>query len=162
MVNPTPRRRASPLQQAQAAATPAPGLRRAQRAPISPAPEPRSAAPAPRPRMAERAFGSRETTTSTHVGKSTVSEATRNERLREVPVDPDARGEVKVSHGKTISLGNFEFLRVDVAVTLPCTRDSVPEALAEAHDYVVDGLAAEEEYVLGALAPSRRANRRGN
>lgn len=39
---------------------------------------------------------------------------------------------VRASYGLTINLGNYEFARCDVAVTLPCAVEEMPEALKEA------------------------------
>lgn len=157
--------RRTPLQQAQSAAEPS-GLRRAQRAPIAPAPEPtRSAAPSTREEartvVRQQRQAQRETLVSTHQGRSTVHESARVENLGSFDIDPDARGEVRISHGKTINMGNYETVRVDVAVTFPCTAGTVQEALEIAHDHVVEGLAREESFLLGTAAPARRANRRG-
>lgn len=138
-----------------------PEPRRALRTALPPAPEPSQART---PRRVERAAGTRQVNTSTHQGRSTVSETSRTDSLphREFAASEE-RGEVRVGHGKTINVGNFESVRVDVHVTLPCTRATVRQVIEEAHDYVVEAIAAEQEYLLGTTMPTsqRQASRRG-
>ncbi len=107
--------------------------------------------------------GQRTTTTSTHQGRSTVSESTQDEMLGRrhfAPGEEPAR--VRVTAGKTISLGNFEFLRIDVSVELPCLPEEVHQTYDSASTFVADKLEQEENYILGNTRPStRKASRRG-
>lgn len=148
MTDNAPRRR-TPLQQAQEAAPRAgTALRRAMRAPVAPA-------------AAARTNAVRNTQVSTHQGRSTVAENARSEQVATVDVDPDTPTHVKVSLGKTINLGNYESLRVDVEVLYPCTVGTIQEAIEIAHEHVIAGLEREQSYMLGSAPAPRRANRRG-
>ena len=51
---------------------------------------------------------------------------------------------VKVSAGLTINTGNFQSLRVDVAVSLPCLPSEVPDTYETASAYVAEFLQQEE------------------
>lgn len=57
----------------------------------------------------------------------------------EITMSKDKLAEVHGKVGMTISIGNYEFLRVDAGVTLPCSKDSIKKAQKEAFD-----LASEE------------------
>ncbi len=56
--------------------------------------------------------------------------------LRELEVKTFPEGvesaHVRAGFGLTISLGNYEFARVDAAVTLPCLVEEIPDAFGEA------------------------------
>ncbi len=56
-----------------------------------------------------------------------------------IALEDNERAEVTGKVGLTISLGNYEFLRVDAGVTLPCRKSQVKQAYQEAFD-----LAGEE------------------
>jgi hypothetical protein len=106
--------------------------------------------------------GERTIRTETRQGRNVVSESSRTQTIpREYPAG--ALGEIRVSHGRTIKTGDFESVRVDVSVTLPCDPNAVQETIAEAHDHVVDAFIAEEEYLIGYAnpTPARRGSRRG-
>jgi hypothetical protein len=51
---------------------------------------------------------------------------------------------VRVSVGSTYNLGNFESLRLDVGVTLPCRVEDIDETYRRASDYVAEKLQEEE------------------
>jgi hypothetical protein len=51
---------------------------------------------------------------------------------------------VRVGVGMTINLGNFESLRLDVAVTLPCLASETEEAYIAASDQVSQYMAEEQ------------------
>lgn len=51
--------------------------------------------------------------------------------------------QVKVSAGMTVSIAKFEFLRVDVAVTMPCYKEEIEEAIPLVADIVSAHLTAE-------------------
>jgi hypothetical protein len=67
---------------------------------------------------------------------------------------------VRVSIGKTISLGGYEFLRIDVSVTEPCLPSEKAAAYEEAAGFAADRLIAEEHAWLGQAKP-KAAKRRG-
>ena len=50
---------------------------------------------------------------------------------------------IRVSHGMTINMGNYQSLRVDVAVTLPCYVEDVDVQRQRISDYVADSLEGE-------------------
>lgn len=149
---------------AQSRAAPTAPLRTARRTdvpPPRPEPTPRPAPPARRAPPVNVVQGTRNTTVSTHQGRSTVSEHGQDERLFEFPI-PDGRepARVSVSFGRTVNMGNFEFVRIDVSVSLPCMPDDVPAAYDRAVDFVVDKLEAEEQH-FGAQPRGRTGNQRG-
>jgi len=61
--------------------------------------------------------------------------------------DPPAY--VRVGGGLTINQGNFESLRIDCSVSIPCKRDSIEEAYIIASDFVADKIAEEQTAWLG-------------
>ncbi|MEG1121196.1 MAG: hypothetical protein RSE62_03235 [Citrobacter sp.] len=110
--------------------------------------------------------------TQEHRGEGTVSSTAYEQETRQVhdmggvvfgPGEEPAF--IKVSAGKTISLTNFEFLRLDVAITLPCraTNEDVQATYETASNFVAEKLAEEEISWMGATnTPAHRpANRRG-
>lgn len=68
-------------------------------------------------------------------------------RARFTEDDPPAF--VKVSAGLTINMGNFESLRIDCAVTLPCSRGDLAEAHQIASDFVAERISEEQTNWLG-------------
>ncbi len=67
---------------------------------------------------------------------------------------------VRVSLGKTISLGNFEFLRIDVEMSSPCLESNKHETFEQAVEFVADKLLNEEREWLGTLPKKPQAKRR--
>lgn len=57
---------------------------------------------------------------------------------------------VRVAVGQTYNLGNFESMRLDVSVTLPCRVEDVDATYTAASDYCAEKLLAEEVLWLGA------------
>lgn len=59
--------------------------------------------------------------------------------VREFKVDP---AYISVNHGRTVNIGNFESVRVDVRVSIPCYKEEVVEAILYADntssDYLKD------------------------
>lgn len=68
-------------------------------------------------------------------------EETLLERTFPAGVEPAS---VRVGAGLTISTGNFEFLRIDVSVTLPCLPSETREGYEQASEFVADFLNEEE------------------
>lgn len=69
------------------------------------------------------------------------------------PVDglPPDPGYVRVGAGITENLGNFESLRIDVSVSLPCgtSDDEIRAAKTRAANYVVEFIEEERQKALG-------------
>lgn len=57
---------------------------------------------------------------------------------------------VRVGAGLTINMQNFESLRIDVSVTIPCHPDELEAAYQEASDFVAEKVSEEETNWLGA------------
>ena len=56
---------------------------------------------------------------------------------------------VRVAVGKTHNMLNFESLRIDVAVTLPCRVEDVDDTYVQASEFVYDKMMEEEKLWLG-------------
>ncbi len=63
---------------------------------------------------------------------------------------------VRISAGGTYNLGNYESLRIDVSVTMPCLADEVEQARDAASDFVREALAEEEMQWLGRATLTAR------
>jgi hypothetical protein len=50
---------------------------------------------------------------------------------------------VRVSHGMTSNMGNFESLRIDVAVTMPCYAEDIQPTREELSEFVAECLELE-------------------
>lgn len=59
---------------------------------------------------------------------------------------------VRCSAGVTKSTGNYESLRVDVAVTMPCYAEEVERTYTEVSDFVASKLEEEIDAYLGEQA----------
>lgn len=62
--------------------------------------------------------------------------------------DPPAY--VKVGAGLTINMGNFESLRIDCSISIPCQRGDIEEAYTLASDFVADKINEEQTNWMGA------------
>lgn len=62
---------------------------------------------------------------------------------------------VRVGAGLTINMQNFESLRIDVAVTVPCLPTELDKAYEEASQFVSDKIAEEQTNWLGATTTKR-------
>jgi hypothetical protein len=155
------RRSGAPAATPTPAPTAAPRRLRAPAAPSTPAPAP-APAPATAPATpARRARPTRQesgevTVTSEAYGHEEVSEQRLPSRVFPPGVEP---AHVRLGIGKTISLGDFEFLRIDAAVTLPCLPEEVPDTLVEAGELAARALLDEECAWMGP--PKAKAGRRG-
>lgn len=111
----------------------------------------RSAIAAPKPQQGvreERGHGYVRTSTS---HKREVYDETDREldvSREEFPIDAEP-AHVQVGAGLTISLGNFESLRIDCSVRLPCMPDQIDEAYDRAANFVADKIAEEQARWLG-------------
>lgn len=76
----------------------------------------------------------------------TVHEEEREEEgfLEATFTSEDPPATIRVGTGMTINLGNFESLRIDVAVTIPCHRSALDEAYEHAQDFVMTKMEEEQ------------------
>lgn len=63
--------------------------------------------------------------------------------------ESDPAAFIRVGAGLTINLHNFESLRIDCAVTIPCRRGELDAAYQLASDFVADKLSEEQTTWLG-------------
>ena len=56
---------------------------------------------------------------------------------------------VRVEAGQTVNLGDFESLRISVAVTVPCYKEEVEDTTDQVCDYVAERLVDEVEAYVG-------------
>lgn len=66
---------------------------------------------------------------------------------------------VRFSAGLTINLGDFNSLRIDSGVTLPCLPDEIDETHIIASDWVAERIAEEEASWLGQNTKTPKAKR---
>lgn len=71
------------------------------------------------------------------------------EVLRATFTEADPAAFVRVGAGLTINLDNYESLRIDCAVTIPCRRDQLDEGYQIASDFVSDKINEEQTNWLG-------------
>ena len=96
------------------------------------------------------AAGSRSTTTSMSHRKSVLENTVTNETLDEDVFPPGVEPAfVRVGVGNTYNLGDFNSLRIDVAVTLPCLPSQVEEAYSRASEFCVEKMREEEILWMG-------------
>lgn len=67
----------------------------------------------------------------------------------------EPHAEAGMSLGLTISLGEFQFLRIDCHVKIPCKPEDVEAGLDEAADIAFDKLASEEQRWTGSTRYTR-------
>lgn len=97
--------------------------------------------------------GKRTVQTEFRKGKETLSETAVQESLEEGYFAPGVEPAlVRVSAGSTINLGNFESMRIDVSVTLPCRVEDIDDTYVRASEFVSDKMAEEEQVWLGGPA----------
>ena len=48
-----------------------------------------------------------------------------------VPAVTNPHAMVGISHGITLNLGNFQFARIDVSITVPCAVDKIDQTYSE-------------------------------
>lgn len=75
--------------------------------------------------------------------------------------DADPAAFIRVGAGLTINLQNFESLRIDCAVTIPCSRDSLDEGYQFAADFVTEKLEQEQMQWLGDPAFQKQSSGKG-
>lgn len=88
--------------------------------------------------------------------KAVLSEQHDTDTIRGVQFAPGEHpAEAGVSLGLTISLGDFQFLRIDCQVKIPCKPEDVEAGLDEAADIAFDKLANEEQRWTGSTKYTR-------
>lgn len=95
-------------------------------------------------------------------GKQTLQETARHERLEEGHFPPGVEPAlIRVGIGNTINLGNYESMRIDISVTLPCRVEDLEEGYRRASEYASEFMAEEEAVWLGPAntAPAKTTKR---
>lgn len=89
-------------------------------------------------------------TTEKRIGKETVSSKQKVEYIKESDLPPDP-AYVSIGAGLTENLGNFESLRLDVRVSLPCGNDdtAIRQASKRASALVQEFIEQERRNALG-------------
>lgn len=77
------------------------------------------------------------------------------EVLREIFSEEDPAAFVRVGAGMTINLDNYESLRIDCGVTIPCKRESLKEAYDIASEFVAERISEEQVHWLGTAEKTR-------
>ena len=78
-------------------------------------------------------------------GGKDVGEPEQIEEVLEIHRFVTTPAQVKLALGKTINLGNYEFLRVDVSLTVPCYKEEADAAFEYAQAWVEDRTLKEAE-----------------
>lgn len=106
-----------------------------------------------------------------HAGKATVQTSVSDKKVSKEPYYTDDQeiellrqtfseeeppAYVKVSTGMTVNLHNFEFLRVDISVSIPTAPDRLEEAYQTAADFCAEKVAAEQKHWLGVDTGKQR------
>lgn len=119
----------------------------------------------PQRRMRPTQARARENATKQETGRRiTNTEAYGSETTQEEPLDvrtfkPGVEPAfVRVGAGKTLNMGNYESLRIDVSVTMPCLPSEVNATFEELSDLVAEKLLDEEAEWLGSA--KQKAKRR--
>jgi hypothetical protein len=83
------------------------------------------------------------------------------EVLQETFSEEDPAAFIRVGAGMTINLDNYESLRIDCAVTIPCKRGSLKEAYDIASDFVADRINEEQVNWLGTAEKVKASSGKG-
>lgn len=133
----------------------------------------RAAKPDPEPTHRPATTSSRKTQQTEERGHGYVSASVKDkhgtyyENHREVDVlqqtfsDEDPAAFIRVGAGMTINLDNYESLRIDCAVTIPCKRESLKEAYDIASQFVSDRIDEEQVNWLGVADKVKASNGKG-
>jgi len=82
--------------------------------------------------------------------KTTEQETARQESLDAGYFPPGVEPAlVRVGVGNTINLGNFESMRIDISITLPCLVEDIEDTYRRASEYASEFMAEEEAVWLG-------------
>ena len=107
------------------------------------------------------ATGTRSTrTTALHKGEVYHEVSSEDEILRTRFEEGEQPAIVRFSAGLTINLGNFESLRIDCSVSIPCKPTDIEEAHRIASDFVAERVAEEESHWVGGV-PQKSTAKRG-
>jgi plastocyanin len=127
--------------------------RTARPAPVAAAPVPEAPARAMRPAAARARSrsASAETPHMTTTTNAYGNETTQDEQLDDVRLPPGVEPSfVRVSAGKTINMGNYESLRLEVSITRACRPEDEDATFAEVADSVAEKVLSEEQAWLGS------------
>ncbi len=91
----------------------------------------------------------------------TYEDDTEEDILLERFSSDDPPAYVKVSGGMTHNLQQYEFLRLDVSVSIPCKRSRLEEAYEFASQMVSDKIGEEQTKWLGASEQIETSKKRG-
>lgn len=113
------------------------------------------AAPAPAPAEPRRAVreerGSGYVRTQTSRKRSVYDETDQEVEVLRATFDEGVEpAHVQVGAGMTVNLGNFESLRIDCSVRLPCLPKDIQATYEIAAEFVADRIADEQTRWLGA------------
>ena len=98
--------------------------------------------------------------------KSVMSSAYGEERVQEeqagtIMFPPGVEPAfVRVNAGKTLNLGNYESLRIDVSISLPCLPEDINATYEQAADFAFSKLMDEEATWMGTKNVKPAAKRR--
>lgn len=114
-----------------------------------------------RARSAAKAeVGKRTTNASMTHRKEVIEDTTQSEELGQTYFPPGVEPAfVRVAAGQTYNLGNYESMRLDVSVTLPCRVEDIEDTYARASEFVADKLQEEETQWLGAKPAPKKSSR---
>ena len=87
--------------------------------------------------------------TATVFNKESTNKEAVKDSITEVAIFKTEPAYVRVSAGKTCNLGNYESLRVDVAITMPCYVEEVMDTQKHVADTVAAMLETELNSYLG-------------
>lgn len=110
-------------------------------------------------RGATEEIGRRNTSASYSYKGEVTQENTQDEKLGLVSFGPgEEPAFVRVGAGNTFNMGNYESLRIDVSVTLPCHPHQIDETYRQASDWVAEKMAEEEQAWLPTSGGSKKAS----
>jgi hypothetical protein len=90
----------------------------------------------------------------TKLGKPSKPEENESNQL-EVMTFQVEPAYVRASFGLTINMGNYESVKCDVSVTLPCYVEEIPEALSVAQKLAEDEVSRQQRIVKGKEDPDK-------
>jgi hypothetical protein len=88
------------------------------------------------------------------LGKPTKPEETENHQI-EVMTFQVEPAYVRASFGLTINMGNYESVKCDISVSLPCYVEEIPEALAIAQKLAEEEVSRQQRIVKGKEDPDK-------
>lgn len=85
-------------------------------------------------------------------GGKSVSEDYEEKILGVAVMEKERMAEAHGKIGLTLSLGNYEFVRIDAGVTLPCDKDKVKEAYQEAFALAMEEVSTRAQEAKATLS----------